>query len=85
MALLREGTAALREIVPNHALRTLPSSLSALEAVVIDGKTIKNVAKRLKPLRGVGGGLLRGRAVVALEWSTGPALAMQAHARRRRQ
>jgi Transposase DDE domain len=79
MTLLREGTAALREIFPRYALRELPSSLSGYEAVVIDGKTIKNVAKRLKPLRGVGGGLLGGKAVVALEWSTGLALAMHAH------
>jgi hypothetical protein len=79
MALLRDGTSALREIFPRYALRELSSSLRGYEAVVIDGKTIKNVAKRLKPLRGVGGGMLGGKAVVALEWSSGLALAMQAH------
>jgi hypothetical protein len=79
-ALLREGTAAVRELFPRGSLRQLPDSLKAFEVLVFDGKAIKNVAKRLKPLRGVGGGLLAGKALVALEWSTGLALAMQTHA-----
>lgn len=37
------------------------------------------MAKRLKPLRGVGGGLLGGKALVALDWNRGLALAMQTH------
>jgi hypothetical protein len=77
--LLREGTMALRELFPDRALRQLPSSLRDFEAMVLDGKAIKNVAKRLKALRGVGGGLLGGKALVGLGWSTGLALAMQAH------
>jgi hypothetical protein len=77
--LLRGGTMALRELFPDHARRQLPSSLSAFEAIVLDGKAIKKVAKRLKALRGVGGGLLGGKALVGLEWSSGLALAMQAH------
>jgi DDE family transposase len=77
--LLLEGTAALRELFPRDRLRQLPASLSAFEAIVIDGKAIKRVAKRLKPLRGVGGGLLGGKAVVAMEWSSGLAVAMQTH------
>lgn len=77
--LLCEGTAALREIFPRHALRKLPTSLSDFDVVVIDGKTIKNAAKRLKPLRGIGGGMLGGKAAVAQEWTSGLALAMQAH------
>ena len=77
--LLRDGTAALRELFPRGALRQLPASLSAFEVLVFDGKAIKNVAKRLKLLRGVGGGLLGGKALVGLQWSTGLALAMQTH------
>jgi hypothetical protein len=46
--------------------------------VVLDGKAIKRVAKRLKALRGIPGGLLGGRALVAMDWSTGLALAMHA-------
>src|SRR5262245_42997788 len=77
--LLRDGTAALCELFPRGAVRELPASLSAFEVLVLDGKAIKKVAKRLKPLRGVGGGLLAGKAVVGLQWSTGLALAMQTH------
>jgi DDE family transposase len=79
-AVLREGTAAMRELFPRRAVRSLPASLSTFDVIVLDGKTIKGVTKRLKPLRGVGGGLLGGKALVALEWTTGLALAMQAHA-----
>jgi hypothetical protein len=78
-AFLREGTAAFRELLPDGGCRQLPASLGGFAALLIDGKTIKNVAKRLKPLRGVGGGLLGGKAVVALEWTSGLALAMQTH------
>src|SRR5262245_16180058 len=76
---LRDGTAALRELFPPDCLRQLPASLSAFDVLLVDGKAIKKVAKRLKPLRGVGGGLLGGKAVVGLQWSTGLALAMQTH------
>lgn len=78
--LLRDGTAALRELFPGGALRKLPASLSAFDVLVFDGKAIKKVAKRLKPLRGVGGGLLGGKALVGLQWRSGLALAMQTHA-----
>jgi hypothetical protein len=77
--LLREGTAALRELFPQAALRQLPESLSAFEVLLLDGKALKKVAKRLKPLRGVGGGLLGGKALVALHWQSGLAVAMQTH------
>lgn len=79
MALLREGTIALRELFPHDALQQLPASLSGMEAVIVDGKTIKNIAKRLKPLRSVGGGMLGGKALVALAWSSDLVLVMQAH------
>jgi hypothetical protein len=77
--LLRDGTAALLELFPSGRLRPLPPSLGCLEVLLVDGKAIKSVAKRLKGLRGVGGGLLGGKALVALQWRTGLALAMQTH------
>jgi hypothetical protein len=77
--LLRDGTAAVRELFPRGAWRQLPASLSAFEVLLFDGKAIKKVAKRLKPLRGVGGGLLGGKVLVGLHWGTGLALAMQTH------
>jgi hypothetical protein len=56
-----QGAAILRELLPWGGRRQLPASLSAFEALLIDGKTIKNVAKRLKALRGVAGGMLGAR------------------------
>jgi hypothetical protein len=77
--LLESGTAALREIYPAYAQNQLPASLERLRPITLDGKTIKNVAKRLKPLRSSRGGLLGGKAVVATEWMTGLAVGMQPH------
>lgn len=77
--LLEEGTVALRELFPVSAVRKLPDSLSAFQVLLVDGKAIKNVAKRLKPLRQASGGLLGGKAVVALEWNTGFVVGLQAH------
>jgi len=44
----------------------------------MDGKAIKKVAKRLKLLRKVGGGLLGGRALVGIHYETGLVLGMHA-------
>jgi hypothetical protein len=51
--------------------------LKAFRIVIYDGKALKRVAKRLKRLRGVAGGVLGGRALVAIDWETGLALAMR--------
>ena len=45
----------------------LDDCLRAFTATVLDGKAIKRVAKRLKLLRGIRGGVLGGKALVALE------------------
>lgn len=78
-AFLGECTAALGEAFPVWAQWELPKSLRRLRVTILDGKAIKRVAKRLKMLRGIPGGLLGGRALVALDWSTGLAVAMHAH------
>lgn len=78
-AFLSHCTAALRQAFPEWAEWTLPHSLRRFRVIILDGKAIKRVAKRLKPLRGVPGGLLGGRALVALDWCTGLVLAMRAH------
>lgn len=78
-AFLAEGTATLRKLFPVGTQRKLPKSLRAFRAVILDGKALKRVAKRLRALRGIPGGLLGGRALVAMEWSTGLATAMHAH------
>ncbi|MDX1968076.1 MAG: transposase [Planctomycetaceae bacterium] len=76
-ALLRHCTQRLRDVFPEWACWQKPRSLQAFRVLIYDGKAIKRVAKRLKPCRGAPGGLLGGRALVAIDWETGLALAMR--------
>lgn len=78
-AFLAGCTQRLASIMPTPTETRLPPSLEAFEAVIIDGKTIKRLAKRLKPLRGMAGGAVGGKAVVALSLNSGLAFAMRAH------
>jgi hypothetical protein len=77
--LLTGCTDRLRILFPPAAALTPPKSLRGLACIVYDGKAIKRVAKRLRLLRGVPGGLLGGRALVALALDSGLVLAMHAH------
>ncbi len=79
MGFLAECTDRLRDLFPEAATHPLPPSLNEFQVVVLDGKAIKRVAKRLKPLRGVSGGVLGGRALVAMSFNNGLALGMHAH------
>jgi len=80
-ALLAECTARLRVLYPeaDKARTPLPESLAGYRIEIIDGKAIKRVAKRLKPLWGLPGGVLGGRALVAMDMRSGLATAMSAH------
>ena len=79
-AMLAGCTARLREVYPGEpeAQTPLPTSLDDYRVLIFDGKAIKRVAKRLKPLWGAAGGLLGGRALVALDLRSGLAVAMRA-------
>jgi hypothetical protein len=80
MGFLTDCTVRLMELFPEDVpVVELPTSLGSLEPVILDGKAIKKVAKRLKALQGVGGGILGGRALVALRLRRGVAVAMHAH------
>jgi hypothetical protein len=79
MAFLARCTQRLRDRLPPVTAVTLPRGVRHLEVVVLDGQALKRVAKRLKRLRRVRGGVLGGRALVALSLRTGLAVAMQAH------
>jgi hypothetical protein len=79
-AWLAESTARLRPIYPEAARLLVAPALRDLEVISVDGKAIKRVAKRLKPLRGWKGGGLGGKAVVVLEVRTGVVVAMATHA-----
>ncbi len=77
--LLQELTASLQQMFPEWAMWAIPESLQSFQVLIYDGKAIKRVAKRMKALRGVPGGVLGGRALVAMEWTTGLAVTMQGH------
>jgi DDE family transposase len=77
-AFLAELSQDLRELFPASAHRQPPASLRAMHTITLDGKAIKGVAKRLKLLRKVAGGMLGGRALVALHYESGLAIGMHA-------
>jgi Transposase DDE domain len=77
-AFLAELTQSLRQLFPAQAQRLSPASLGGFRTITMDGKAIKKVAKRLKLLRKVGGGLLGGRALVAMHYETGLVMGMHA-------
>jgi hypothetical protein len=52
--------------------------LRGFNTITMDGKAIKKVAKRLKLLRRIGGGLLGGRALVAMHYETGLVIGIHA-------
>jgi hypothetical protein len=75
---LAEAATRLRQVFP-PVRRPLPESLAALQVCVIDGKKVKYVAGKLKPLRRLKGLFLGGKLLVGLHLNTGLALAFQAH------
>jgi hypothetical protein len=79
-AWLAESAARLRPVYPTAARLPVSPTLRDFEVIIVDGKAIKRVAKRLKPLRGRKGGVLGGKALVALELRSGVVVAMATHA-----
>jgi len=76
MALLADGAHRLAGLLPEGLACPLPASLAGFSVVAIDGKKLKNAAKRLKPLRGQPGKLLGAKLLVALDVGSGLAVAM---------
>jgi hypothetical protein len=75
-AWLAGSTERLRSVYPTTASVPVPPAVQEVAVIVVDGKASKRVAKRLKPLRGRKGGVLGGKALVALEVASGLAVAM---------
>jgi hypothetical protein len=73
---LVDTTRRLRAVFPEGRATVLPKSLDGFQVVVLDGKKLKHVAKRLKALRKVKGHVLGGKLVVALDLATGLAVAL---------
>jgi PAS domain-containing protein len=73
-----ELSSAIAELFPEQVRRETAPCLDDFTIVTIDGKTVKRIAKRLKPLRNTGGGVIGGKALVATEYATGLAIALAA-------
>lgn len=74
---LLEGGLRLLELLPEPE-SPLPESLAGWSVTAVDGKKLKNAAKRLKPARGSRGRLLGGKALVGLSLPTGLVVGMNA-------
>jgi Transposase DDE domain len=79
MAFLEEITELIRGLRPQDIpAEALPESLAGLTITVLDGKQIKEVAKRLKPVRGRPGKVVGGKILVAYLPAEGLAVTMAA-------
>jgi Transposase DDE domain len=79
MGFLEECTARLDALwPPQTSSEVLPASLEGIEVVILDGKQIKKVAKRLLPVRGRPGKVIGGKVLVAYLPRKGLAVAMAA-------
>ena len=79
-AFLAEGADRLRQVFPDAEIAALddpvPPTLRDFEVLVLDGKVVKRVPRRLQPARRRKGGLLGGKGLVALHLRSGLALAL---------
>ena len=64
-AFLREVTDRFTTLFPKVVARRVPASFDRLEVIILDGKSLKKVAKRLVATRGTPGKLLGGKLLVA--------------------
>jgi Transposase DDE domain len=77
-AFLAAGADRLRQVLPDTPALAdpLPPSLRDFEVLILDGKVVKRVPRRLKPARQRKGGLLGGKGLAALHARSGLALAL---------
>jgi hypothetical protein len=79
LGFLEEVTAKLRSLLPEGArAEVLPASLDEMAVVILDGKKIRHVAKRLLPLRNKPGKIVGGKILVAYLPREGLAASMAA-------
>ena len=77
-ALLSETTRRITPLSPARDSSPIPGSLRGMVLLPIDGKKIKNVAKRAKFLRDLPGAVLGAKVLVALRLQDGLAVTMEA-------
>jgi hypothetical protein len=77
-AFLAAGADRLRQVFPTTPALPdpLPASLGGFEVLILDGKVVKRVPRRLKPARQRKGGLLGGKGLAALHVRSGLAVAL---------
>jgi hypothetical protein len=79
LAFMEEITKLIRDLLPKDArMGPLPKSLDAMTIVILDGKQIKDVAKRLKPVRGKPGKVVGGKVLAFYLPSEGLVVSMAA-------
>ncbi|HEY2156845.1 MAG TPA: transposase, partial [Isosphaeraceae bacterium] len=72
LGFLERGSARLRELLPGPIPTWVaPACLAGLDPIALDGKALKNVAKRLKATRGAPGKISGGKPLVALDLGSG--------------
>jgi hypothetical protein len=78
-AFLRETTRRVQQLLPvPEEDNSLPSALRRFHVLVVDGKKLKQLPKRLKPLREVSGKVLGGKVVVGMMLNQDLVMAMHA-------
>jgi Transposase DDE domain len=80
MGLFAEASARLRALAAPAVANPLPASLASFWALGFDGKKLKYVAKKLKPLRGLKGNIFGGKLLVIQDMVSQQAVAAQATA-----
>ena len=78
LGLFAESAARLRSVASEAVANPLPKSLDAFWTLGFDGKKIKYVARRLKPLRGLKGEIYGGKLLVVQDLATRQAVAAEA-------
>jgi len=79
LAFMEETTERIRALLPPKIpAEPIPASLAGMTVVMLDGKQIKRVAKRLKPVRGRPGKIIGGKILVAYVPAQGLGVAMAA-------
>ena len=79
LAFMEETTERIQSLLPSDVqAEPVPTSLDDMTVVMLDGKQIKRVAKRLKPVRGQPGKVIGGKILAAYVPATGLAVSMAA-------
>jgi hypothetical protein len=80
LGLFDTASAQMRSVASSVIAQPLPASLQSFWALAFDGKKLKHVLHRLKPLRGLKGNVFGGKLLVVQDMATQQAVAIEAAA-----